>query len=243
MDYLRMIWSDIRKGENIELIITIVIAIIAALLQYFVQDFNRYLPGITLAILAMLATAMLVNRYHLERLLGSNQILSSGIKNVHDELPTQVLDDYYRKAKEEICVLWTWSSRIDPLQAGLLDAAKSGVKVRILLLQLDSEIASYRLIDQGFQPDSARPKVGFEGVLNEICANGLQKSIQIRFYDALPPFTLYKADDKLVMGIFWHGMGSSNGPHIEIHGLTTNFGKYGMDTFEKIWKRSTPVPL
>ena len=239
MNYLNLIWDDIKQGKNISLIITIIVALLLPILKYFVPSLDQHIPALTLAVLALLTNALLSNRHQLERLYSSNEELSkAGIRKAYEIIPDSVLNELYRTASKEICILWTWTSRIDPLSAGLIEAAKRGTKVRILLLNPKSSIASQRLIDLGFQQDSTRPEVALEGLLKEISSRQL-KNIHIRFYNALPPFILYRADETLMMGTLWHGHGSSKGPHIEIRGLSSTLGSYAMDTYEQLWQGSS----
>lgn len=69
MRVLRRIWDDIRSGENIDLYITVIVALGLAVLNIIGVAPQAYLAPITLAVLGLLAITSLGNRYRIEELL------------------------------------------------------------------------------------------------------------------------------------------------------------------------------
>lgn len=64
---LRQIWNDIRRGENIDLYITVAIAIPLATLSIFgIQQLSSWVAPLTLAVLALFAVSLLVNRQKMD---------------------------------------------------------------------------------------------------------------------------------------------------------------------------------
>lgn len=71
MKILEVIWSDVRKGENIDLYATIVVAfgiVVLTLLEIAPPDLTGPL---TLAVLGLLAISSIVNRHRIQALSGS----------------------------------------------------------------------------------------------------------------------------------------------------------------------------
>lgn len=69
MRVLRRIWHDIKSGENIDLYITVTVALSLAVLNLVGVAPQTYLAPITLAVLGLLAITSLGNRYRIEELL------------------------------------------------------------------------------------------------------------------------------------------------------------------------------
>lgn len=64
--FLRNIGQDIRRGENIDVYLTIVIALTSILLSMVGFTDPGWIAGLTLAVLAILAVSLLGNRHRLE---------------------------------------------------------------------------------------------------------------------------------------------------------------------------------
>ena len=68
MNFLRRVWSDISRGENLDTHVTILIALILAAANLLGIAKADLIPAVTLAVLALLAISALVNRYRIEDL-------------------------------------------------------------------------------------------------------------------------------------------------------------------------------
>ncbi|MBE7553723.1 MAG: hypothetical protein HS126_21865 [Anaerolineales bacterium] len=69
MHILESIWTDIRNGENIDLYLTVLIALGVAALSLLGINVSSFIAPLTLAILGLLAISNLVNRHHLEKIV------------------------------------------------------------------------------------------------------------------------------------------------------------------------------
>ena len=69
MQGLKRIWDDIRQGENIDLYLTVGIAIVLALLNALGFAPQSLIAPMTLAVLGLLAISSIVNRHKLEMTL------------------------------------------------------------------------------------------------------------------------------------------------------------------------------
>jgi len=92
MRVMRRIWGDIRSGENIDLYITVIVAIGLAILNIVGVAPQTYLAPITLAVLGLLAFTSLGNRYRIEELL-QKQVRSTDTFYV-EEYPSSYKNDF-----------------------------------------------------------------------------------------------------------------------------------------------------
>jgi ABC-type uncharacterized transport system YnjBCD permease subunit len=89
MRLLSTIWDDLRQGENIDLYLTIIAALIISGLNVAGIAPATLLPAITLAVLALLAITNLVNRHKLDDALQKQSSAQFFIENY----PSSVNDD------------------------------------------------------------------------------------------------------------------------------------------------------
>jgi len=242
MEDLQKVIDDIRQGKNISLYVTIIFSILFAILSIF-GGLQQYADSLTLAVLALVLNALVVNRRVLEKVYESRKGMSeAGILNAHADLPLDDLDEYFRKAKVEIRILQTYILNANSISPGLIEAAKRGVAIKVLFIDLQSDILKQRLLDLGFNRDSTRPQTGLETVKATIEKHKLNNShIEIRFFNALPPFPLYVVDEILLYGAYWHGHESTSGPFIEVQGRSSKIGWDLIDTFDRLWSNAKPM--
>ncbi len=68
MHTIQRIWKDIRHFENIDLYITVIVAISLAILNLIGIALSSYIAPLTLAVLGLLAFTSLINRHHIDEL-------------------------------------------------------------------------------------------------------------------------------------------------------------------------------
>lgn len=261
MKSIKAIFDDIKKGENLEVYLVILISFVVLAMDIFGLVKLDSLINVILAVLALLSLGTLSTRgtlmavrnsiskldekiEKLEADIPNREISEFGLNHIHKNQPNEYIDQKFRNAKNEICILETWIPGVNPLRSAFVEAVKLGTKARILIMDVDTEIAMQRLDDQDFPRSTARPRAAFEMLKAMIDKNELQKhKIEIRFYKALPPFSLYMADDWMTVGIFWHDGSSIEGPHFEIYGSSSMLGSHISKTYEKMWANATPVQL
>ena len=88
---LKRIWQDIQHGENIDLYVTVIAAIVLAFLNVFGVTASTWVAPLIPAILALLAISILGNRHRLEMLLET----SSGMTRQPfiEEFPPELSSD------------------------------------------------------------------------------------------------------------------------------------------------------
>ena len=76
-EILRRAWVDLRRGENLDLIVTVSVAVILVLLDLlpFVEIPDGTVRALTLAVLALVGAALLANRYLIETIKEPKRLL------------------------------------------------------------------------------------------------------------------------------------------------------------------------
>lgn len=67
MEHLQRLWRDIQRGENVDLYVTVVAAIVLAILSIAGVASQSWIAPLTLVILALLAYSMLGNRHQIDK--------------------------------------------------------------------------------------------------------------------------------------------------------------------------------
>lgn len=131
MKTLQRLWTDVRKGENIDLYLTIIVAIGIALLNIVGVASQAVLAPITLAVLGLLAITSLGNRYRVERLYES---LSSQQDSFFLEtFPSKLQADF--ETATELWLVGVSLSRTVKTNYHLIERKlQQGHKVRVLLV-------------------------------------------------------------------------------------------------------------
>ncbi len=138
MKALKHIWDDIKHGENIDLYLTILVAIGLTLLDLAGFAPQSLVASITLSILALIAISLLGNRYKMEQLLEQPHL--TGVVALLDEFPPSLGTDI-GSAKELWLAGVTLSSTLPNYFPLLEQMVRSGGKVKALLVQPHSPAA------------------------------------------------------------------------------------------------------
>ena len=235
--------NKIRK--ELDLYLLLLLSAILVIVAHFGGDkVSAYQPAIVLSILILLVNVLIKNRDAVQALLQKidqvnvdQDLVKSGIVSVHPQMPYGQFEEKVKNAKREIIILQTWLKALNPISEGMIEAAARGVKIRILILNPNSEMARQRGVELGLERDSGRPKALFEGIRSAFKKHDLEGKVEVRMHERIPPFSLYLVDDWMMAGTYWHGRGSVSNPMLEIKGLDKDkLGWYYLDTFEEIWQ-------
>lgn len=243
MKLLENFWREIKRGENVELYVTIVLAFGLVLLNVLGVHISEGLAeSLTLTVLGLLAVSALVNRRRLEQLPKKLLRNAEGNLIIHATLPRNILDQKFAGARSEIWILDTWFSRPDAVPDSLLAAAQRGVHVKILFLDKDAKtpILKLRMKDLGYTPTAAAQtsRDTLQRMINQT-ANAAA-AIEIRLYQALPPFNLYRVDDVLYLGFFWYKKLSYQGAFLEVKSVSSPLAVDVKEAFQKLWDDAHP---
>jgi len=97
MVFLKRIVDDIKRGENIDLYVTVILAIIVSVLNAIGIGNSALQNSLILAVLALLASAILGNRHRLDDI---NEKLDKDSDNqINSDVPASALDDFKRASE------------------------------------------------------------------------------------------------------------------------------------------------
>ena len=127
MIFLKRLWQDIRHGENIDLFITVIVAIGLAILNLVGVTPTGLVAPLTLAVLGLLAVATLGNRYRLEESLETLNRTHTGL--FQEKMPAD-MENELRNARELWLVGVTLNRTINTYYSMLEQKLARGDKVR-----------------------------------------------------------------------------------------------------------------
>ena len=187
MKFLRQIWKDIRQGENIDLYLTIIAAVVVSALSLMGASLSAQIPAITLAILALLAFTNLFNRHKLE------EVLSKGSSTFfRKDFPEEVRTDMEKS--RELWLVGVKLSRTLTTYIPILEKKLAhGDKVKVLLLDPRSEAARYSNQTLSYPMDLEQHRESIRmsiNLLNSLDARN-PGNLEVRLIDQPIPFGLY----------------------------------------------------
>jgi len=182
-----------------------------------------------------------------ERYKELDQLRIAGLNTIHEELYYANVAQRFREASNSIRILQTWSGDFNALASSLKKAAERGCDIRILLLNPDSDQAKYRAKDLKHSKDKVATLT--EGDLSILSAlrhmnQKLKDNMTVKLYDATPVIAIYGCDDINIVGTYWNGRYSQEGPQYEVVGEDRSgsdnpyLSKVINDHFNSVWEES-----
>jgi hypothetical protein len=178
----------------------------------------------------------------------SNVFEKFGISDVHRKLDYGMLCNMISESKDRVWILHTWTRNAfhnAELREAYVMASKNKAKIKVLLLNPDTEIAKQRSydsygLDSTGQETRNRILNSLEGFQLLKDKNNL-KNIAVKYYTALPSVPIYICDDKALAGYFMHEKISGDNLHIIVdildsNGNKTMFGHQLENEFLSMWK-------
>jgi hypothetical protein len=166
MHKLRHIWQDIRRGENIDLYVTVLIAIGLAGLNLLGLAPQAWLAPLTLAVLGLLAVATLGNRYRLEESLNTLNQTHSGL--FQEKLPAALEADM-EKSREMWLVGVTLNRTLNTHFTLLEKKLSRGDRVRVLLVHPEGPSAEMLAMREYRRYTAERIRSLIRDSLSDLC--------------------------------------------------------------------------
>ncbi|MBL7184317.1 MAG: hypothetical protein ISS50_07705 [Anaerolineae bacterium] len=131
MQFLKRIWSDVKRGESIDLYVTVVIALGLVMLNLLGVAPQTWIAPITLSVLGLLAISVLGNRHRVEELM---QSLSQSASSVFlEEFPPD-LETEFESAKELWLVGVTLRGTMNGKYIKVEEKLRQGHIIKVLLV-------------------------------------------------------------------------------------------------------------
>jgi hypothetical protein len=236
--------------RNLDSLIAIVVALVITILSTISDWADAYINAAILLILTVKAVAMLHEReiHHQLRevteqinskLSVDQTVWDSGLKRVNPSYLADTFDNYCMCARREIALLTSWIRESDIQRQLSIAITHHRVPARFLLLDPLSPYARKRAEDLYLNADI--PLINFNAMLEQLKQLDVHDNVEIRIYDAIPPFTLYIADEWMMLGFHWHHAAGSLLEHFEIEGRDTPLGSNFIATYDALWKKAVPL--
>ncbi|MCT2583650.1 DUF5919 domain-containing protein [Actinophytocola gossypii] len=167
-----------------------------------------------------------------------------GIVGSHPTLSEIDLSEEMRGAKDSIRITASWTGCLISLGEILVEKARSGCDVRILILRHNSEFARLR----GQELDPVAEHAASRQIATEICEFNrlfrhhpdVKSQLQVKAFDARPSMCMFARDDTRVIGSLWPGINAMDAPVLRVVGdgdpaLMRSLGRIADKEFERIW--------
>jgi hypothetical protein len=140
MKFFQRIWSDIRRGENVDLYLTVLVSTGLVILNLLGIAPANLIAPLTLAVLALLGITSLGTRFFIEEKIKSISGKTTNGLLTRAEIPP--LEDRGKNAAEIIIVGTTLYTAVIPNLDFFENKLKNGCKLKFLLLDPRSQAAS-----------------------------------------------------------------------------------------------------
>ena len=158
------------------------------------------------------------------------------------EVPRDVWEHLFSAAEEEIGVLvysGLFLSEDAGVQRILKAKAGSGVRVRILLGDPDSQVVADRGVDEGVG-DATVAKVRNALALYRPLRS--VEGVEFRFHRTVLYNSIYLADDQVLVNTHVYGVAAAQAPVWHLHKLAGGeLTSLYLESFERVWESATPV--
>jgi hypothetical protein len=144
MQILRRVWNDIKRGENIDLYITVCAAFLLVILNILGFASSTWIAPLTLAILGLLSISLLGNRHSMEEFV--EKLSHANETFFMDEYPSSLKSDF-SNATEIWLVGVNLNRTIRDYYSEIENKLRTGKTIRVLLVHPDGpspEIAASR---------------------------------------------------------------------------------------------------
>lgn len=169
MKFLRRIWMDIQRGENVDLYVTVFAAILLVLLNIIGIVPSTLLTPLTLAVLGLLALATLGNRYQFEALV--NQITKSSSALFQENVASTFEADL-QSASEIWFVGVSLSRTVKSHYALLENSLRKGATIRVLIIDPEAAntvaLVAKREYGERFSDERIRSLI--RGTMADLCS-------------------------------------------------------------------------
>jgi hypothetical protein len=202
MGILKHIREDIRRGENIDLFVTVIVATGLVVLNLIGVAPQTWIAPLNLAILGLLAIAMLGNRYKVEEVLKN---LNQESSSLFQEKFSSELESNFEKSKELWLVGITLGRTIKTYYSLLERKLARGDHVRVLLVDpngVGCEMAEMRVYGR---PNVERNRAEIRGNLGDFCdlAKVTPDKLEIRTINYPLGFGGFAIDPDTASGILY----------------------------------------
>jgi hypothetical protein len=166
----------------------------------------------------------------------------AGVLSAYRALGDVDLASELRLATGSIRIVSTWTGCLISISDVLVDKARSGCDVRVLILRHNSEFARLRSLE--LDPSdalSASRQIAIEiGEFNRLFHRypDVRPTLQVKAFDARPPMSMFAYDDVRLLAFHWPGTNAMDSPALRVAGISdsaTGLAATADCEFERLW--------
>lgn len=174
-----------------------------------------------------------------------------GLVRVHRRFTEDEFSKHVNRAKQ-VTILNTWIPNLHLLRADLESAINRRADVRVMLLHPKSMVTGLReqaLRERGVDEIDEPVRDGIERCLTILQAMHRQLAerrkpkLRVRVFNSLPSVSVYRADERYLVGVFLHGQLAIDSPQFEISGIDTLLGRQIQKELDILWEIGQDVDL
>lgn len=236
---LHKIWSDLRKGENIDLYLTVLVAFGLGILNIVGSAPSTWITSVILAALGVLAISALKSEYHTGELL--RRLTASTGEQLQDRsglLPVRE----FAQAASEISFLGVSGISVLLNDLGFFERKiKEGCKLRFILLDPDSPaLQTWNLLTKVTTTESDI-KTALEFLKGLMRMERAKGKCEVRLSKVYPPFALLISDISKNTGLmnvefYTYKTTFSDRPHIQLSQVhNQKWFNFYKAQFEQFW--------
>ena len=238
MRVFHKIWSDIRRGENIDLYLTVLVAFGLGILNIVGSAPPAWITSVTLAALGVLAISALRTEYHIGELLQKLPAPSEQLQNRSSLMPVREL----AQTASEISFLGVSGISVLINELGFLEQKmKAGCKLRFILLDPSSPaLRTWILLDR-IPTTEADIKTSLEILKGLMQMEKVKGKCEVRLSKVYPPFALLISDINKNTGLmnvefYTYKTTLSERPHVQLSQVhDKNWFDFYRAQFEQFW--------
>lgn len=239
MVFLQRVWSDIRRGENIDVYVTAALAVTLAILNVTGSADSKWIGPLTLTVLALLSVAILGSRHRVEQvhqdmLQASNKMLTTAQALVEQNgggidadrffwKERVALDKYFSQARTIYVSGITLNRTLRDYSAIFERRLKAGARIQFIIIDPDSSatkqavLRSKGVLYDSFYNDSINPTLNRISSISQIP----NTSIELGLLPYIPSFGLILIDPdephgRILVEIYQHRTTEALHPTFEL---------------------------
>jgi hypothetical protein len=260
MKLFRVVWNDIRAGQNIDIYITVGIAIAVAILGVLGIANSIIIASATLAILALMSVNLLLNRYENEniRKLISQQQQSTGLAEKFLKPKYRLFEVKQHLISSQTAFFWgaDLARTIPLLDYEIIQGLRNGLQVKFLFIKPGNGLGGDAVRMASFRYSNGKE---ISAINQDIERNfrylaTYQSStphgrIEVRVIDYLPPWTIIAVNPFSPTGaMFVHltafRVPNEVRPSFELSASDDEkWFTFFLEQFESVWEVAEPINL
>ena len=246
MRLIRRIWRDFKKGENIDLYVTVVVAIIVSAMNIAGFVPQEWLTPLILAVLALLSVSILGNRYRIENI---QEAVSADRSVLLTEFSDEFIDDFV-KSKHVLIIGADLNLLLKRYYPRFIEKLVRGDTVNILLLNPNSQACEIAAVFH-YEPMSAEDKRAVIRRSVSMCKElktTTSGNLELRLTDVSLPFGSLVTDPKTTEGkiyVWFHSFKAiaANAPKIVVKLEDRYWYNFFKGQIDAMWSGGTRTEL